>query len=511
MVIDLKLLVTIIIILPWIRGGVLETDTFYTILVTFATCIFIVIMCDRKKLRSKQTLLFSTVYVVYILIGSNNNIFKANFEDLDRITKSLDFNLHNKQINEIADIVNQSKSQVETDQRTALYLIFNTLNQLKFKFSEIDKSSLIVIDYLIFHFTVQFSPYLPSITEKKLDYFLKYVLILLTSILSFTIYRKKSFNSHFFSKIVLYNCLILLILGILAKMNWGINYETIMGFWNIPDKSNAFSTFVYKNHWATFALLSLCHGIATVISHGKKYKNVNNLNILSLIICIVIISLSLFFIESRSSICFFVLTVFMIFLFILKFKNRFFIFVITITSVLFIFYGKIDNVSFVQRTVSQISQLKDGNMPFRFLLWKDSLNQISSKTFYGYGIDSYFLSNPIFQSNDTVTERYKITLNAHQEFTPVIKNTHSDILQTLIEHGFISFAFFLFPLFFLILRRYILTYSYYTKTLCVGFLVYLLYCFVDLPNKSLANFFLASATVGMIFKPTYDSSKKKNT
>ena len=89
-----------------------------------------------------------------------------------------------------------------------------------------------------------------------------------------------------------------------------------------------------------------------------------------------------------------------------------------------------NEISVWDRTNSQIENLKQGKYPFRFLLWQDAVNQIQERSFWGYGIGSYKIINPIFQSSETVHERYVVTENAHRSFTPIIKSTHNDLLNS---------------------------------------------------------------------------------
>ena len=121
-------------------------------------------------------------------------------------------------------------------------------------------------------------------------------------------------------------------------------------------------------------------------------------------------------------------------------------------------------------------------------------SQIKQKTFWGYGIDSYRVLNPIFQSSETVNARYIVTENAHRQFTPIVQNAHNDIFQFIIEHGFISCCFVLFPISFIAIREYLFSRNYYYRVIAAGCIVYLVNSFVDLPNKSLANMLMFSVT-----------------
>ena len=64
------------------------------------------------------------------------------------------------------------------------------------------------------------------------------------------------------------------------------------------------------------------------------------------------------------------------------------------------------NTHVFERSVLQVENLQRGNLPFRALLWTDAISQIEDKTFYGYGFGSYQQINPLFQSDETVHERF---------------------------------------------------------------------------------------------------------
>ena len=59
-----------------------------------------------------------------------------------------------------------------------------------------------------------------------------------------------------------------------------------------------------------------------------------------------------------------------------------------------------------KQTYTQFEHYQQGNLQLRLLIWSDCLKQISDKTFFGYGTNSYKVLNPIFQSQETVSSRY---------------------------------------------------------------------------------------------------------
>ena len=302
-----------------------------------------------------------------------------------------------------------------------------------------------------------------------------------------------------FSFLLLISCLVLGFIGTMIKYEL-INFKNdhrIFGIWNLPDSNNHFSSFAYKNHWASFSLLSIFHGVALLISEYKR-KSRFTPKMFLLLVCFLLISFTLFIIDSRSAIFLLLLYIILILYYIFKNKHYWILCIILLTPMSFIFMKNFRNTHVFERSVLQVENLQRGNLPFRALLWIDAISQIENKTFYGYGFGSYQQINPLFQSDETAYERIKVTSNAHREFIPIIQNAHSDFLQGLTEYGFVFYSLFIFPVCFLILRQFLLVKSQYIKALCIGCFIYLLYCFVDLPNKSTASFTLFALTISFV-------------
>ena len=98
------------------------------------------------------------------------------------------------------------------------------------------------------------------------------------------------------------------------------------------------------------------------------------------------------------------------------------------------------------------SQITSDETPLRILLWTDLVKQISGKTFWGYGYDSYGAINPLFQSQEIRIIRNKGLANAHQRYVPLVGHGHSDLLEFVSEFGWVGFTLILFPIF-LILNK----------------------------------------------------------
>ena len=93
--------------------------------------------------------------------------------------------------------------------------------------------------------------------------------------------------------------------------NWDIGERTgiisfssekpLLGIWEVSDPRYYFASFSYKNHWGAFAILSLIHGTAYLVTNIKSRK-CGIWKTLFLVLLLSIIFSSLFLVDSRSSI-----------------------------------------------------------------------------------------------------------------------------------------------------------------------------------------------------------------
>ena len=154
-----------------------------------------------------------------------------------------------------------------------------------------------------------------------LDYI--YVLLIISIIpLCRNLSRKKM---KLFSFLLLISCLVLGFIGTMIKYEL-INFKNdhrIFGIWNLPDSNNHFSSFAYKNHWASFSLLSIFHGVALLISEYKR-KSRFTPKMFLLLVCFLLISFTLFIIDSRSAIFLLLLYIILILYYIFKNKHYWF-------------------------------------------------------------------------------------------------------------------------------------------------------------------------------------------
>ena len=155
---------------------------------------------------------------------------------------------------------------------------------------------------------------------------------------------------------------------------------------------------------------------------------------------------------------------------------------------------------------SQVNNLKAGKLPFRILLWKDLVSQISEKPIFGYGFGSYKIVNPIFQSLETRNERSLGLQHAHVEYTPLVRYGHNDWLEKVSEFGLFGFLLIV-PYLFYIFKFLFLTRSDTTRVLLLGSVLFLLYSIVDFPSQTPACLLYFSIITGCAFKYSVLSSK----
>ena len=434
-----------------------------------------------------------------IFVSFNNPILKCNADIDDLNLGMLSVENDSSQLKLLAEIISQSEEENKLNFNNGNYLLINAKNLISYRLDKITNTTKFILDKILFNNASIYSPHQPSSGVNLMSSILGFIYILLIiSMIPLCRYLSRK-KMKLFSFLLLTNCLLLACVGMMIKYEL-INFKNdhqIFGIWNLPDSSNHFSSFAYKNHWASFSLLSIFHGVALLISEYKRKSSFTPKMFLLMVFC-VFLSFTLFIIDSRSAILFLFLYIILILYYIFKNKVYWILSIILLISMSFIFMKHFRNTHVFERSVLQVENLQRGNLPFRALLWTDAISQIEDKTFYGYGFGSFQQINPLFQSDETVYERFKVTSNAHREFIPIIRNSHSDFLQGLTEYGFVSYSLFIFPVCFLILKQFLLIKSHYLKALCIGCFIYLLYCFVDLPNKSNASFTLLVLTISFI-------------
>ena len=488
----------VLLLMPWMKGGNAQGIFPYIFISIITICTLVHIYKGLISKNLKKVTFFIVLFIgSYTATSLVNPILKET--DTENFKRNIQLaplsNSEEKRaLEEVLYDINESR-----DSGFASYLTLNVKNDIGYKFSLLSENTKKIIDRLLLSKSVSYIPYLPTTYGLNKEVIYNFSILLITIFSAVFIITRIDSNRTYkrLSLFVVINCFLLSLVGLMQQLGVlpGIKDKPLLGIWSVPDPRYFFSTFSYKNHWVAFSLLSIFHGIAVVFSKFQSRRsNRNWKTILPFCIIITFSSLTLFLIESRLAILSTVISLILLLPILLKIFGikRVLPFLLFIP---FVVLFTVDNQNdLLKRSAHQYQDFKDGNLPFRFLLWKDSYSQIQQKTFWGYGIDSYRVLNPIFQSSETVDARYVVTENAHRQFTPIIQNAHNDVFQFIIEHGFISCCLILFPICFITIREYLFSRNYYYRVIAAGCIVYLLNSFVDLPNKSLANMLMFSVT-----------------
>lgn len=490
----------LILILPWFKGGNADFPLRYIIYSGFAICLLSLVYGNTKKIIQSRNKIYFCGFIVFtlsILILGRNYIVKENIEiNTEEFKKNnnLQSDIGNKLLNTINNLSYITKEN-------AYYSLFNIKNEIYYKFDSFELSDKEKINTIYRKILDNYSPYIPVLNFNNFPNALLFFTVIICLLIPFNILKVKSHKTlKQFSLFFLINASILCLIGILERT--GIisfsSQKPLLGIWEVSDPRYYFASFSYKNHWGAFAILSLIHGTAYLVTNIKSRK-CGIWSTLFLVLLLALIFSSLFLVDSRSSILIVFFFAFCLILFVTRYRSFVLIFCIIFVSAFLVIDDRSSKSSLINRSIDQFNSIKEDKYPFRLLLWNDILTQINIKTFWGYGFNSYSKINPLFQSELTVNERYIVTINAHTDFTPAIKSAHSDVLQTFSELGFISFFLIFFPILFFVLRETLFGRGYYTRVLSLGCVAYIFYSLIDLPNSSLANFNCFLCTLVIIF------------
>ena len=362
------------------------------------------------------------------------------------------------------------------------------------------------------------SPYLPTIpliSAKIWVSFLYFVTQISIGFFAFY-YLKERAQIRKFTLLLVVAAVLLAFLGIVQKVNYvpSDNLKEIFGIWDTPEPRYFYASFTYKNHWSAYAILiiSCLFALKTRESLRCNFYRKNDLKSIFYFVGLGILLISIPHSGSRSGIV--VLLFLIILLTLVLFKKNILrlktltglCLVIIMSCLVGLFLNKETTKEMLSNTISQIQNEKP---PLRFLLWKDLVGQISKKTFWGYGYDSYATINPIFQSKKIRDQRTIGLANAHNSYIPLIGYGHSDILEWISEFGWVGLSFFILPVILLICRNLFFSKSIFSQIISIGALSFLLYCCFDFPTRSPACLIIFSVIVGISSKYTNLSINKK--
>ncbi len=391
----------------------------------------------------------------------------------------------------------------------ALAIFFNLKNLYKDKYGITKSTSSQIIEQYEELITLDNSNYIPqSITD--LTFFIPEDLYFISSItlfyLCYIIFNSKRVIRRMLMYILLSSA-ILACIGIYQKYNFihNDNAKEILGIWNTPEPRYFYSTFTYKNHWSCFAIISISVGFSFLMREiiVKRVIILRSKFILLIIIIISTLLISIIHSGSRSGI---LISIILVLTLIFCYRNiskyikyiLLSIFIITLSIIYSIGQKSANEMSI--NTKQQFGDFSEGNLPLRLLLWNDLIKQISAKTFWGYGLNSFKSINSIHQSSEVLKIRNTGLKYAHNPYTPLVGHGHNDWLELLSEIGWIGFSFVLLPALLLIIREIISSKSIFANILFLGCLSYCLFSLIDFPVRTPACFVTFCAVLGLALK-----------
>ncbi len=358
--------------------------------------------------------------------------------------------------------------------------------------------------------TAEFFPSSPTLTKSNMFSCMHFILQIMFGVIMFFSVRTRR-EIRICTFIIAINAGLLALIGIIQKIHYvpHDNLKEIFGIWDTPEPRYFYSSFTYKNHWSCFAIVSLFLSIAILryqINHSSQ-KLIHNKKVLILFIIILCIIISIPHSGSRSGFVILILGLSILACkTLINFKRSqtkikpvlwvpFLIVVISILTFSFLL-NRDTTKEMKSNTLSQIDDLSNKKMPLRILLWQDLVDQIESKTTWGYGFNSYRAVNPIFQS-DQVRNIRSIGLEyAHHKYTPLVGHGHNDFLEYISEFGvWLFLLLFIYPL--IAMSKMFRSPSIFSKIGLLGCIAFLCFSLVDFPSRTPACLLLYASALAL--------------
>ena len=518
-----KIFLCLIIISSWFRAG-LDLAWFDQLWLVFFILLFFQGMLIAKD-SSLRNLAFPLGFFFFcgilVILSLNNSTFTSpttqQLADLD-IESYLLKEKNIQKVITVSDTLKKTLPYFESDPKRALALYLHSKNEIEDTYQLEDKNLDLLDDILSSIWSVP-NPYLPTQIikhEGSIQNYSVFISQLLIGIIAYLLFKTRSSIRNFIAGLII-SSVILAIAGMIQKIQYfpADDLKEIWGIWDTPEPRYFYASFTYKNHWSAFVLLIISATIG-LLFHASNFKNrLGYFKSKSIFLLggLILLTITIPHSGSRSGVLILlVLSTLAVYSLgfqarIMNFKKNTFKISVAFIVVLLagFFLSKSTTKEMINTTNSQITS---DETPLRILLWTDLVKQISGKTFWGYGYDSYGAINPLFQSQEIRIIRNKGLANAHHRYVPLIGHGHSDLLEFVSEFGWVGFTLILFPIFLILLRNYIFCPSILIKCISAGCLCFILYCCIDFPTRTPACLILFSVLVGLSLKYTRLSFSK---
>ena len=399
----------------------------------------------------------------------------------------------------------------DKDPKLALAIFLDLKNQFHDKYGQADSPCLDLLELYedkLKNDPIPFLPETPFSDNSSIYSSIHFVCQLAFGVLIFLSLRTRR-EIRFFIYLVAINGGFLALAGIIQKLNYvpDENLKEIFGIWDTPEPRYFFSSFTYKNHWVSFALLCLFASLAILCRQIKncRGKIIHEKRLLPIILSVCLLIAAIPYSGSRSGVTvllFCSVAFFCRILFKLRsdiYKHKITVLGSSLTLVLLLCFSfsmsRATSQEMLNNTLSQYHDFKAGKSPLRFSLWKDLIRQIRHTPVWGSGFDSYRAINPLYQSKEIRTQRSYGLEFAHNNYTPLVGHGHCDVLEYASEFGIpLVIIFFLYPL--LCLRITLKCPSEFPIILLIGCLSFLLFSLVDFPSRTPVCLLLCGALLG---------------
>ena len=124
----MKLLFTLILLLPWIRGGNVHGNLNYIVFGAIAICILYIAVKSEVEGKTWKLFLGITLYAfLYVMIFLNSIIRSENTISESEFSK-INFDLNDEKIDHLKKIIINFNNEFNQNKSNAIYLLNNSIN-----------------------------------------------------------------------------------------------------------------------------------------------------------------------------------------------------------------------------------------------------------------------------------------------------------------------------------------------------------------------------------------------
>ncbi len=510
-----KLLMSVLILTSWAKGGLGHPINLWIVDVIVLFSILSLLLNDKKR-RKRFVLCFLPILLacLHCVVSWTNPSYRIiSQEDIKKIDFDQYFSRETN-VEKIETLRNGFRNIAvvqDKDPKLALAIFLDLKNQFHDKYGQANSPCLDLIELYedkLINDPIPFLPETPFSDNAFIYSSIHFICQLAFGVIIFLSLRTRR-EIRFFVYLMAINGGLLALAGIIQKLNYvpDDDLKEIFGIWDTPEPRYFFSSFTYKNHWASFALMCLFASLAILYQQIKncRGKIIHEKRLIPTIFSVCLIIVAIPYSGSRSGLTV-LLVCFVVFICRILFKIRSDIYKHKITvlgSSLTLFLllcfsfsmSRTTSKEMLNNSLGQYYDLKAGKPPLRFALWQDLIRQIRNTPVWGSGFDSYRAINPLYQSKEIRIQRSYGIEFAHRNYTPLVGHGHCDLLEYTSEFGIpLMIIFFIYPL--LCLRTIFRSPSEFPILLLISCLSFLLFSLVDFPSRTPVCLLLCGAMLG---------------